>query len=528
MEPTVRSWALRRPVVSLWVPRGLHADPRVGTKGKCDAKVRAKGGARGFPWLLPAARRPAPGDYLVAALSDFAGMDLSVKGGKHVRVHHIKDVQITTGDIVFPLKVGYDLANRAIGEVAAEGVVPLGPVPDRSVVNDHAAEGTAPPGAAPGDGVVDDHADVAGGVGDMASGSEDAPAAESETSEAVASDAGGAPPPPKRGVGRPRTRPVKDPAAPKRGVGRPTACPPDLDPNHWRYLGAADRRRELAAYLTRVGDKAASAEPEVGDYVADRAGAGAGDVSEPDDGGPCPAMPCIREPLPVPVHRDKNPDFLPCYSAAVARPVNKAEVRRTPAAQKALRKEWDRLRKIGCWDESSVREWSDVAAEARRKGTQAHMGRLHALCVEKNSELPADDVRRKFKGRVVFLGNNVKDQNWEAALFQDISSCPATMEAAKAADLYGLIQGHRTDLSDAEQAYTQAKMGGPATWVALPPEEWPAEWEGMTNPVCLMVLSLYGHPDSGGYWERHCEKHLRSVGFMDVPSWRSCFWHPRL
>ena len=171
----------------------------------------------------------------------------------------------------------------------------------------------------------------------------------------------------------------------------------------------------------------------------------------------------------------------------------------------------------------------DVAAEARKTGTQAHLGRLHALCVEKNSELPADDVRRKYKGRVVFLGNNVKDQNWEAALFQDISSCPATMEAAKAADLYGLVLGHSTELSDAEQAYTQSKMGGPAkTWVALPREEWPPGWEGMTNPVCPLVLSLYGHPDSGGYWERHCEKHLRSVGFTDVPVWRSCFWHPRL
>ena len=64
--------------------------------------------------------------------------------------------------------------------------------------------------------------------------------------------------------------------------------------------------------------------------------------------------------------------------------------------------------------------------------------------------------------------------------------------------------------------------------MALPPEEWPEGWTGMNNPVCPLVLSLYGHPDSGGFWERHCEKHLRPVGFEDIPSWRSCFWHPRL
>ena len=114
-------------------------------------------------------------------------------------------------------------------------------------------------------------------------------------------------------------------------------------------------------------------------------------------------------------------------------------------------------------------------------------------------------------------------------MFQDISSCPATMEAAKAADCYGMVEGHGTECSDAEQAYTQSRLGGTSTWVTLlDPEELPASWKGMRNPVCPLVLALYGHPDSGGFWERRCEKHLHSVGFEDIPAWRSCFWHPRL
>ena len=36
-------------------------------------------------------------------------------------------------------------------------------------------------------------------------------------------------------------------------------------------------------------------------------------------------------------------------------------------------------------------------------------------------------------------------------------------------------------------------------------------------------------PGRGGYWEQHCEAHLRSVGFeMISEEWRSCFWHERL
>ena len=41
-----------------------------------------------------------------------------------------------------------------------------------------------------------------------------------------------------------------------------------------------------------------------------------------------------------------------------------------------------------------------------------------------------------------------------------------------------------------------------------------------------MLLALYGHPESGAYWEQHCEAHLTSQGFEVVPNWPSTFWHP--
>mgnify|MGYP002176408590 FL=1 len=201
-----------------------------------------------------------------------------------------------------------------------------------------------------------------------------------------------------------------------------------------------------------------------------------------------------------------------------------------PKAQAAVRLEWDRLRQKRCWseDKEHVREWKDVAAEARRNGTTVHVGRLCCLCVEKGSELKADDPRRKFKGRVVFLGNNVKDQNWDYAVFQELSSCPATMEGSRSADCYGCLPGHDVMQADAEQAYIQAKLKGTLTWVELPREEWPDDWvkRGMIRPVCPLYLALYGHPDSGGHWEAHCEAHLASVGFERIPDWHSTFWHP--
>ena len=42
-------------------------------------------------------------------------------------------------------------------------------------------------------------------------------------------------------------------------------------------------------------------------------------------------------------------------------------------------------------------------------------------------------------------------------------------------------------------------------------------------------LALYGHPDSGTYWERHCDSHLKSVEFAPISeAWPSCYYHDSL
>ena len=81
--------------------------------------------------------------------------------------------------------------------------------------------------------------------------------------------------------------------------------------------------------------------------------------------------------------------------ACVARPVGKKEIAGQPKARDAMEKEWKRLWDKDVWDASTVREWNDVFAEARRKNVDAHMGRLFGIMVEKAVELPGGDPRRK-------------------------------------------------------------------------------------------------------------------------------------
>ena len=109
---------------------------------------------------------------------------------------------------------------------------------------------------------------------------------------------------------------------------------------------------------------------------------------------------------------------------------------------------------------------------------------------------------RKFKGRGVLLGNQVKNQHWEAAFFQDLGNSLATFEASRWADFYGGIPGHNVKLADAIQAYIQARLTGPPCWVKLPEDAWPDDIDirKFRRPVVRLVKALYGHPDADTMW----------------------------
>jgi len=163
-------------------------------------------------------------------------------------------------------------------------------------------------------------------------------------------------------------------------------------------------------------------------------------------------------------HRDKERSM--CMDdgwALVVRSVGRRELESSPGAQAAMKKEWDAFRSLGTWDEKGVRPWAQVSEEARKQGVKAHVGRIFGICVEKGSELPEGSPGRKFKGRVVFQGNQVRDEENLGALFNDLGSSPATMAAGRFVDFYGLLKGHKIEQADAVRAYTQAPLMGVTT-----------------------------------------------------------------
>ena len=141
--------------------------------------------------------------------------------------------------------------------------------------------------------------------------------------------------------------------------------------------------------------------------------------------------------------------------------------------------------KQGVWDVNSVREKRGVIRDAMRLKKEVRFARIFPICSEKGSELPEGDPDRKFKGRCAAQGNDVKDENSHAAIFQELSSSPATLEAAKSVDAYGCMKGNQTQQCDAQQAYAQPELGGTETWVSLPKILRPESWAAYHEPVCI-------------------------------------------
>ena len=248
-----------------------------------------------------------------------------------------------------------------------------------------------------------------------------------------------------------------------------------------------------------------------------------------------PSMPCT--PLDNEgEHREKMVRQQLPFPAAVSRPVSRKEMLENPEALKKMRDEWSGLTEQGTFEFGTAKspmifEYDAIRNEAKVNKEEIHFGRVHGIMVEKHWQLPKDDPRRKFKGRAVLLGNKVTNQNIEAAFFQELGNSPATFEAARWADLYGLLPKHSVMLADAIRAYIQADLKGPRFFVELPPEAWPSwvKLQDYRRPVVRLRKALYGHPDSGTMWEQHCDKAVKEVGFVAVgPEWPSTYYHKEM
>ena len=161
--------------------------------------------------------------------------------------------------------------------------------------------------------------------------------------------------------------------------------------------------------------------------------------------------------------------------AFAARPVKRNEFTGVQKVMDAYWTGWKNLESRQVWKCEELTDWHIVRKKAVAKGEEARLGFLFGIMVEKGSEFPEGDTRRYFQNRVVFRRNDVKDPNWDVALFQEMATTPRTLEASCYSDLLASLPGNSVEGRDVQQAYLQAEMEGTPTYVVLPEELWTPE-----------------------------------------------------
>ena len=180
----------------------------------------------------------------------------------------------------------------------------------------------------------------------------------------------------------------------------------------------------------------------------------------------------------------------------------------------------------GTWDVSTVIEKKDLLLMARRTGETIHVGRIAAMCYEKGAELQPGHPDRKFRARTCFLGDQVKDEWYQEAEMEGLGSAPPAMEDSRSLDARSVHPDYEQTISDAISAYLQEYMRSKyKTYVSVCEEYWEPEWRGKYHePCCLLILCLYGHTDSGGFWELKSYGDLGDCGWLQVDNRRGVFW----
>ena len=112
-----------------------------------------------------------------------------------------------------------------------------------------------------------------------------------------------------------------------------------------------------------------------------------------------------------------------------------------PAAEAAVDKEWEKLKKISAWNSTKVKSKKEVIEEARTAGATVHFASLMDICHLKNAELEAK--HQKYKGRVVLRGDILKDNSGSYAVFTEQGSSASQMTAAKIMDIISRLPGLR-------------------------------------------------------------------------------------
>ena len=218
-----------------------------------------------------------------------------------------------------------------------------------------------------------------------------------------------------------------------------------------------------------------------------------------------PAMPVI----PFEKHEHAPKEYPPHHEevlAGIHHLLDRKEWGKHPGAQECIDGEANGLIANGTWNYEEV----VPRKELLERKTPLNIGRLMTILSTKHFETPA---LRKLKARIVFRGDDIRDEANNLAILQELKVNPTGISGINFNLAYGAMKGHQTSQSDVVKAYTQSDLNTRVpTWVELARELTPPQFRHLDRPCVRLWKSLYGHPESGFHWHRRFSKVMEVMG----------------
>ena len=238
-----------------------------------------------------------------------------------------------------------------------------------------------------------------------------------------------------------------------------------------------------------------------------------------------PAMPTVTGKL---AHEEQGMWLAWEVLTLVHKPLGRDEIYQNLQAKAALMEEATQMRRLEVWDESQAVEVDQLLQSCEETGQSIHIAETMPICHVKNAELPPE--KQKLKGRLVFRGDNCRDEKGIKAIYREAKSLPATVHSINLVLYFGMLVGHVVTISDATKAYLQAPLKSKVpTWVILPRIIWTEEWKRkFTKVACPLHRAMYGHTTAGDDWHDYFDGILvNGLKGERVPEFPSLWYFPQ-
>lgn len=215
-----------------------------------------------------------------------------------------------------------------------------------------------------------------------------------------------------------------------------------------------------------------------------------------------PTLPVVHGTI---AHQEKGLWMAQQVLGMVHTPLTRQQLFTHPEGKQKIAEEAEAMRSMDVWDDEDIHEVDVLKKEARDSNRLIHVAEIMAIGHIKNSE---SKEQSKLKVRLVFRGDDTRDQNNQLALFRELKSIPATLATIHVVLWFGLRPNHKVTIADARKAYLQAPLGTEVpTYVILPRETWKPNWVGRFRRVAARLRkAMYGHPTSGDDWGDYLDR----------------------